>query len=304
MTSRFTLFLTEGMIKLPATTLEAINEFFLLNVLAVLKGKSAQEEDEADVEFSASTIKRLAAKIGSVVPSEADIKRVMTKRMISKSFPLDIPQEYVDRVLKMRGEEGVTSLRGEKIKVILSLDGKHPLLKGSDSSGIFSDDPLTMVINFPSLQVMSDKVVNVLLGSRLSTLEAMIEHGLGTVEHELTHGIQAHVLKKLHSQQFDQHGARSAKGDADGEYFTSQVEFDPQIKSAVKQLKVITTKAGVKPGSPEERQLISRFTSEDLSIKDLTSSPDRSVFFSKLKRYDYKQWKKAVKLLMGLLKRS
>lgn len=134
----------------------------------------------------------------------------------------------------------------------------------------------------------------------------------GTLEHELTHYIQFKVFGGVSDKQIAGNGKSNPTDDArtqdSSKYYTSQVEFDPQIKSHAKNA-IVTIRANkrtkgmegltwkdvalVAVGEKKAKDVIN-----DKQLPNWTMLADEEKFFAHLKKVDKEQWKKAVKLFM------
>jgi len=189
------------------------------------------------------------------------------------------------------------------LKYIIVLSGSHELLDGNES-GAFVEQPPTMLLDLKNLGLSKQDLMSLLQMGRIAELDRRIEYAISTLEHELTHGVQFLMLQQLHPSQVSGSGSKGARASDkvtfDEVYYTSQKEFDPQLKSALKSFENIVRRKGAKTRATKQA-LLRKFTWDDIPKPnvpevDLHPHPDRSPFFQSLKRVDPIKWKKALKL--------
>lgn len=132
-------------------------------------------------------------------------------------------------------------------------------------------------------------------------LDGMIERITGYAEHELMHGIQNMALKQDDSEVAQYYD--SDNNLIDDKYYTSEIEFSPQIVSAAKDFiaEIRELRALGMSVTPEHvKKLMNRFvnpTAPELAGIETV----RSRFFEVLYKKNTKKWKKAVKYFYGLV---
>lgn len=146
----------------------------------------------------------------------------------------------------------------------------------------------------------------------LNTLDDRFVRIEGTLEHEMTHYIQFKVFGGVSDKQIAADGKSNPADDLhvqnSSKYYTSQVEFDPQIKSHAKSI-IVTIRANkrtkgmegltwkdvalVAVGEKKAKDVI-----KDKQLPSWTMLADEEKFFAYLKKVDKEKWKKAVKLFM------
>ena len=193
----------------------------------------------------------------------------------------ELPERY-RKSLKLNKEYAL------KIRVLGDLDdaGKNgaayfPMGKGSSGSIYFYLDNIPGIAERPGHQasIMDD----------LEELE-------GLARHELQHATQDIVLRKHHPKQME----LPSEGDDTDKYYTSDIEFHPQITTAIADFK--RTVAAVRSRqevTPEQVQgLLKAFLHPHMSLPTglLKYKPAfQNNFFNTLFRKDQQKWKKAVK---------
>ena len=293
------------MIKLPPKLADSILEYFVYWYLAFLEGSAEADSslEEDDLDMIKLSLERLAKKHGSKAPIPQDIKKAMTSRAVFKNFPVeDLPPQYLERVAKVRGQEAMKTLKDARVKFVVSFR-KHPKvdMDGDFPQGIFYAEPAEIIVSIPNMPVKVPTVLKVLATFNHPEISRSINNTMGIVEHELTHAVQAMVMWLLHSKQYDPDtGGKSAgrlpkKEAKKDQYFTSDIEFAPTLKSSVRELKSLFDKNKEK----DKKEIFSKFTYSDVPSNGINKANEdgRSSFFKSLKRSDPDKWKKAVKLL-------
>ena len=306
MGSTFSLYLTEGLIKLPPKLSQSFLEYFTYWYLAFLEGTAEADKsyDEDDHEMIKVALDRLAKKHGSKNPTPGDIKKAMTSRAVFKNFPVeDLPSQYLERVAKVKGPEAIEELKKAHVKFVVAFK-PHPKVEDGEE-GIFYSKPAEIIISIPNMPVNTDKILHLLSLFNHAEASRSINNTLGIVEHELMHAVQSMVLFLLHPDQYSNKGSKSVNGlrtqhAKQDKYFTDDIEFSPWVKTSTRELKSIFGKQKANTAQ-EKKDLLAKFTYGDVLGKDVSKADnkkfERSPFFKSLKRSDPEKWKKAVKLL-------
>lgn len=303
MGSSFSLYLNEGIIKLPPKLTSSLIEYFIYWYLAFLEGSAdaSKSFDEDDLDMIKLAIERLAKKFDSKIPTTADIKKAMSNRSVFKNFPVeDIPLQYLEKIVKMKGEEAINELKKAHIKFAVSFKPHPKVIEGEE--GVFYTKPAEIIIAIPNLPTSTEKILQLLSMFNHQEVARIINNTSGVIEHELTHAIQSMVLFLLHPKQFSNSQSTSVNKKVKGldKYFAKDIEFSPWIKTSVREMKSIFEKSKATTVQ-EKKDLFSKFTYSDVLSKDVTKADnkkhERSKFFKSLKRTDLEKWKKAVKLL-------
>jgi hypothetical protein len=309
MGSTFSLYLNEGLIKLPPKLIQSMLDYFVYWYLAYLEGSVDKKTyDEDDLDMIKLSIERLAKKHGVSIPTSGDVQKSMKIRAVYKNFPVeDLPLQYLERVAKVKGQEAMEELKKEHVKFVVSFK-EHPKVDMDKDfpQGIFYAEPAEIIISIPNIQIKVPKMLELLSQFNHSEVSRNINFTLGIVEHETTHAVQSMVLYLLHPSQYDpEKGGKSVRGLHTGQakqekYFTSNIEFDPLIKTSIRELKGIFGKFKATT-EKDKKDLFTKYTYGDVVSKDVSKADNkdfyRSVFFKALKRSDLDKWKKAVKLL-------
>jgi hypothetical protein len=227
----------------------------------------------------------------------------------------------------------------EKSKLNMSYewnrDARKPLrmimvLKPLGASGMYSSRPNTIEISFDWFkhfgwdefieyaQLAFDENDDIERRKMIRILERYSDRAdkmEGTLEHEMTHYIQFKVFGGASDAQIGEHGKALDTDDKAtrnaSAYYSSQVEFDPQIKSHAKDL-IVTIRAnkrmkGMEALSWKDAALVAvgeKKAAEVIAKNELpkwTILGNEQQFFKSLKRVDKDKWKKAVKLFMQLV---
>lgn len=298
----FTLFLNEGLIKLPPKLSQSLIEYFTYWYLAFLEGSADANKsfDEDDREMIKLAIERLAKKFNSKIPSSADIKKSMSNRAVFKNFPIeDIPVRYLEKIAKVKGQEAIEELKKAHVKFAVSFKPHPKVIEGEE--GVFYTKPAEIIIAIPNLPTSTESMLQLLSSFNYQEAGRIINNTFGIIEHELTHAIQSMILFLLHPKQYSNSQSPSVNKQAKGldKYFAKDIEFSAWLKTASREIKSIFEKN--KASAQEKKDLFAKFTYSDVLSKDVTKSDnkkfERSKFFKSLKRSDLEKWKKAVKLL-------
>jgi len=155
--------------------------------------------------------------------------------------------------------------------------------------------PAHMLIRVPVIEKMKYVITSP------ENVAPMIERLAGIVKHELIHGVQDMAMRGISDKTVDYYDT-DGKLDND-KYYTSDIEFGPQIVSAASEFKSSIKElrnSGYQLNDDTERKLLMRFINP--SLPDVAGIENiRSDFFDTLYRKDKQQWKKAIKYFYGLL---
>jgi len=158
--------------------------------------------------------------------------------------------------------------------------------------------PARMVITLPDSKHLS------LIARSPELFEGMITRIEGVVQHELMHGIQDMALGQIKGEAEKYY---TPDGELDREkYFTSDVEFSPQIVSAANDFAAFVKEIrGVGYSvSPETVKALMLHYINPTSPAPAGVETDTSEFFHRLYKSNPGQWKKAVKYFYGLVQKS
>lgn len=303
----FSLFLNEGLIKLPPKLIGGVTKYFVYWYLAFLQSTAEADKshDEDDLDMIKLGVDRLAKKYGVKPPSDADIKKSKTTRAIYKNFDVeDIPQSYLARVAEIHGPEAIDALKKANVKFVVAFK-EHPKIDhdGDFPQGIFYPDPPEIIISIPNMNTRLPTVIKHLSQFNVAEAARRLDYTIGIVEHEVTHAVQSMVLYLLHPKQYDKVG-KSAQGLDSNQakqekYYTSQLEFDPWVKTSIKELKALFGRKKVNDVA-SKKELFKYFTFSDVQPTEVSNVKDdhvRSDFFKALRRSDLVKWKRAIKLI-------
>ena len=300
-TTRFDGFLNEGMIKLPPRVLEEALKFFnfwaLAHILAHGLKKAGKDEDEQQLVMLA--VKKVADRLQVKMPTKQDVTKAYGARELTKRMKLanDVPKAYVDRISKRFGDvKGKKLLAGTEIGITIYF--KKGQLR--NSRAVWDRSEESLFVSLPNCEL--DEVAfgdlsnynYIFIGRKLHVV-------LGIIEHELTHGIQDLVLRLIHPEQAKTNGKSDkipfekpkSNAERNVNHHLSAIEFDPLIKSSVRQFRVMVETERVKDDLAKTKELFHKFTTTDVSR-----------FFSTLRKHDEERWKKAVKLAWGEYERK
>ncbi len=136
------------------------------------------------------------------------------------------------------------------------------------------------------------------------SMEYAMDELEGIVDHELQHATQALILKKHHGKQF----VEPKEDDDLDTYYQSDVEFQPQITTAVndfrRALKIM--KSNVELAPDQVKGILQSFLSGGNMPQGLLKWKPyfRNDFFRTLYAKDRRKWQKAVKDFHGLLSKK
>jgi hypothetical protein len=259
----FKEYLSEGLIKLPPNLLSELLEFGIYWYLCSIP------QDEVELLRTKHNIKPLD-------PSDIGNTRVVsTKLLIDLN---DIPQEYINRILKKEGiplQQLKDSLPKKTINVKIYFKANNRI----PESRLAQYDSYTQTIEVNLVRFLNEKNVPIAL-RRL----------IGTHKHELTHAIQHIFLAKLDDRQIEDSYAHESEFSKSG-YLASQIEFDPWIKTCIAHIESLVDQYPDK----EVNKFIRYYTLA--SNEKQIPNEKKSVFFDNLKKVDLEKWKKACKLL-------
>lgn len=312
---RFTkLSLGEGQIKLPQKMLAALNKHAAENILSFYLqklhyeihvnwstwGKDQKEAEETIREWYETTfaaIERISSRFGlSLSPT----KNLSYPKSFSEPEQ-DLPSSYGDS-------------HGEfQLRLLVDFDGKSFDRASLKSAGAYYDpDNELIVVNGHKL--VTEYTGEVSLEQNDESLMGKLRLAQSHIRHELTHYIQFSRLQHLNAKQVGTNGYDSRKSTDDEfdtlkRYFTSQVEFDPTVKSSIDKLLNAIPFAVWKAMNTEQiNAVLKKFilgTPGGIEIPmaggavqyrlRIPATPD---FLKFLRGHDPKRWKKAVSLVV------
>lgn len=275
--------LTEGLIKIPPRVKKEAYDFAWKSILGKIYGA---------VMYSGSDFPREQEKFG----------KLFSKYNIKKTFsePQDVLQvDYDSKYLPKHYPKSKSS----KLFVAVVFDHnsiEHEKLRNAvkGSRGIYVDSLALVSINV-SMYGFDYWMLNENSYKMFMNMMKQIE---GTIDHELMHTVQDKILKHVDPKQVQY------KNDTKDNYFNSQAEFDPQIRSAIDEVKETILKIrGKYTDKNFNKNMVRLFVGEDYeegsglgdSIK-LTPSN----FFLSLRAKNNKQWKKAINKFVIELKKD
>jgi hypothetical protein len=331
--------INEGMIKLPAKLHKKLTTEFRQVAISYMRARMEKaaasysktdwlsaEAIKAGVEaFDAFFMKQYGLKAGKY-----NIEQMRTLRTVGDVTVDDLDPSYKKLLLKpphLPHDE----LGFKPLKLQMHLMPKGDL---QVSSGQFNDEQNIIDLNLATLRTIGwevyfkaataminpdatpgkgEKHMQEILARFGDTLEK-IE---GTLEHEVSHYMQYKVFARGSAYQVDVTGYASKgspKGDqAQQRYYSSNVEFDPQIKSSIKEVKVRYGALVRKLKRPVDWKILARYAIGELSMQDTFKELGMTMqeenigqplpFFVTLKKVNHDKWKKGVKLFMTELEK-
>lgn len=302
----FSLFLNEGLIKLPEKLRKELHTFFLEAYFSYLFYHSMQQsEDSLDEKLFTSIFKQLSAKYGV---KQADLnrgKKLSTQNTTSASFETEIPESYLAALARAKKNTPFNNLgMHKKAKFQIVFRGNSGL--GSNNRGAYFVSSNKIAISIQALNLSYDySMVDFVMTSNIKAITKRIDEALNTIDHELTHLVQFIALRDLHGDQVvgtdPKHLSRSA--DDRDLYYASQLEMDPWIRNSINEL---TSKTEWKQASDSEKKnLLKTFVWSDLSVDEIKKieryQSGRSISYRALRLQKPSKWKRAVKILFQTL---
>lgn len=287
----FKRFLNEGLIKVPTKLLHVAETFFKKNALAYLayRGLKQAGRDKDEQQFVLVTLKRVASSEGIPMPTAPEIAKAGKYQALSIKIPMgEIAQRYVDQLEKKKEfseltRHGIETAIGRfKIKFTVAFDKYKDI---TNQAGNYRDGPgypePEVVISIPNLKlgVKGDALFS---DFNAALIARRIRDGVEAIEHELTHGVQFHVLKKLHADQVK--GPNVSGGKRDDRYLQDPTEFDPQIKTNVRHFRSRVEAAKLTADSRKTRALFDEWVKSN-------------DFLNSIKKLSMSKWRKAIKLI-------
>lgn len=302
----FKQFLKEGLIQNPPKLLKDIVDFVVFTYLAYVKDKIETHLEGNDFNTANRLLKKTCDEHKMPMPPDKYSEKVGKSKMEEHEFKLDfsdLPRHYLDKLKKLGTD--VSKLHSYD-HVIAELDlSPQSTIK---SSGLFHPDTLTMSFSLKYSGMILDED-NIDLDRIHSVLLDKLPSLVGVVDHECAHMVQFLVLRRFHEYNVKSDYASDNLTDENSDdYYNSQVEFDPQIKSEAayfKGVEKLSKEFDVKDYDKEKA--LAHFTYADGTTPPKGSDLEkisytrRSPFFAALKRKNPTQWKKAIKLLSQLV---
>lgn len=279
----FTRFLNEGLIKIPPKLEKEAGEFFKEQTLAYLlyKGMKQAGKDKDEQEYTTTVIKRAATAEGVTVPNWKMATKAGQSRALSTKLNVeDLATRYLDQLEKQYGNKKLVT--GLKVKFTLAFT-KHKDITGSEAGKYIykSMKEPEVIVSIPNLGLEIGPK-DYLSDMTLATIIKSIRNGMATIEHELSHVIQEHVLELLKSIEDIKAGEKSEETGSDA-YYTSKAEFDPMVRSTIRAFR-----SEVERGQLEDRKQVRALF--DSWIKT-------NKFLKALQNFDKLKWQKAIKLI-------
>lgn len=294
-TSRFTIYLNEGMIKLPPRLVaEATKHFNFWALAYILAHGLKRTSDRDEQQLILLAVKKVASQVGCKMPTKQDILKALGAKELTKRMKLgrDVPPQYLKRIKEIFGVSGQKLLADIDVNITLVFKRLR------DSRAFWSLKEEAVFVSMPGLDLGADSFRD-LANYNAAMIGRRLHVALGVIEHELTHGVQDLVLRLIHHEQSDpNHDKTPFEKPANREekninHHLSKIEFDPLIKSSIRAFRTMVEKAGHKSDLAKTKELFNKFTTDG-----------ENRFFAALKKHDAERWKKAVKLAWGEYERK
>jgi hypothetical protein len=302
----FKQFLKEGMIANPPKLLKDITDFIVYVYLAYVKDNIEEHLSGKEYNEALQLLKRFVSKYKLPMPTDSWSEKAGKGGVIEHSFKLDfsdLPDRYLDKLKKLGTD--ISKLH-EYDEVIAELDFTPN--STIPTSGEFNPGTLSMTFSMKHNSMLLDSE-NTTIDNLHQLLYNRLPFLVGIVDHETAHMVQFLVLRKFHA--YNVHSLYTS-GKIDDEnrddYYNSQVEFDPQIRSEAayfKGVEELSKEFGLK--EYDKHKALEHFTFADGTKEPRTDDLEkisftrRSPFFGALKRKNPEKWKKAVKLISQMV---
>lgn len=292
MTTKFSFFLLEGLIKLPHDLSTRAEEIFVKQAIAFVAYHGLQGTKGADERrYVLATIKQVAESENIDVPSLAEIARIGRTKKLTTRLPVgQLAERYASQLKQKYGDDPKTSkgisVKDLKVKLTIAFTEHKkvaPERGGVHDSGRSDSRENEVIISLPhlGLKISPDGV-----DFNAVKIRRKIKTGLGTLEHELTHEIQLSVLGLLHPDQVETEVTRHGQSEWDkaSSYYVSQIEFDPMVKSAIRRFRLNVENIDARADFKKTRDLFDTWV-------------EKSSFLLHLRDVSVPKWKKAIKLI-------
>ena len=280
--------LQEGVIKVPPKLYKNIETFVWQTTLGLAYDKSQQAKKNPDEKkYTTWYDKQIKKwKVKKQVEKKDEYTKVFNYDL--KSMASHYPKDKVKR-----------------IKVILSSK------RVGDSGGHFAPKENELVINIGRMDF--DRYPDSPRGYDVNNFKVSMEGINTTLRHELMHSVQYNLLQKVDPNQVKDQGYMIAmalppeklkkykekfgKDFVDILYYSSQLEFDPQIVTAVNDFKFNLELKKLSPTKDKDEvlKLFRKFVGLDKQEKSRMVNDNSSAFFNTLKKQSPDKWELAVK---------
>lgn len=263
--------ITEGLIKLPKALYAEMERFTLEVYYAHVQARIDRgfRFDEEGGDRAQRILNQALAARGVTLDGEL-VHKARKQLSFMKQFRLQDRLYGVDLDMKV------------KLKVLLERHRGLGVHMGQylDRTAFIHVSPFNLHMTGPSLGTVSA------VKHSLNKVDEL----LGYLEHEVTHLVQYRILRQKSEQQV--HDNDYDSDNIDDRYTTAQLEFDPLIKSAKKELLTMQRNRYFDKSKTTVRDA---FLSV-IPTPEWMRQSDVSGFFDSLKRNDVRRWRKAVKL--------
>lgn len=294
----FKTFLAEGQIKLPTGVLRKAQLEVLRYVCSYVLERLAGAKHEAYIKVAARLKARLAAKSLSVAKI-APIRSVLKLELDLSDLPAryKAPQEHsshYDLVLQWAGTN--SDIRDRNTGSYYDHKARpHVWLNVKDTPACRYDWARhSQASALPShLKSMTVKDAEHEL---MDKIDDTLEHVSTSLEHELVHLVQHVVLRFSSPKVLDTnsyHELKQGTPEQEQAYYTSAVEFDPQVRSAAQRYIALERLNDKVDFDGDRGEWIPTFIG---SSTKKAGYVELDPFFMHLKAADASRWRKAVKL--------
>lgn len=298
------------MIELPQKLLDEAWDFVFETTL---KRCASELEHTTSTEIEQHRALTLLDKVGGKLDVEDYPSNMASADSKSKVLKIEIPQKYLDRYRKLRGERETKLLLKRDITITVVFNPAKFEDMTEHVGGTYYSDGRIVAIQPQALKLNGEETISIVAANRSDLNKQAQEFGKRaklmktTLEHELTHLLQFVVFADFHAQQLltttPDDSVQKGSDEALDIYFNSPIEFDPWIKSETTKF----TQLADGMSEAEQKAAFKKFVSSDLKPSELAKTKgdkERSRFFLALKKYNEPQWKKGVKLLLTRLEQD
>lgn len=275
MKKTFTQYLIEYRISVPQTTKQ--------NVMAIVASGYfsyiAQLAKRQGVKLGQDYIKAVKAarkKYGDFDLHEADHVSGVVRYPVS-----ELPERY---------RKGLKLNRDYAIKIVVVGNERNEGVNGAEYYPMGSGSSASIYFHLDKIPGIADNP-----GTATAIIDDL-EELEGLAAHELQHATQDIILRKHHPKQME----LPKEGDDTDKYYTSDIEFHPQITTAIAEFKrtLAAVRSRQEVSKEEAHGLLKAFLHPNMNLPSgfLKYKPAfQNNFFNTLFRKDQQKWKKAVK---------
>lgn len=280
------LTLTEGLIKLPPSTLKALHAGLNQRVGSYIHAVGKKERN--------SNLTRIGLDIAN-----RGNGLVTVPRTLKGGWAFDVPVNYRELPTSYQALAKLGGIKRNKgyVTVVIYFDDEESNVtsKWPRAAGVYDHEAETG----PTIYFSTKDVRRAMLNPSPDHLYDILDRMETTGEHELTHHLQFTTLRHGSAEQVRDTAegmTRDEAGRLVDKYLASPVEFDPTLRSQVKEF-TDEVKLDREHGFDyDPSDAVKYFVGAIEGKKPFMGFLSRSAFFAALKRVSRTRWEKAVKL--------